>query len=458
MSSIPKTIAFAVSFASSSSLQVAGSQAARAAGLAWLLVLAPACSQQADPSAQRVQGPVVVAAGCIDTIVGNGERATDPVDSDADGEVDPPIFALDARLDTPMDTTPAPDGSLLVIDWNGHKVRSLGADGELSFLVGTGTEGDACEATEHKGRCPAGTAELNHPTDVFVDGTGAVWIAAWHNSKIKRLDPSLSYLENVCGTGSRKFEGDGGPCHDDAGLDLVSFDLPSSVVVDAAGNVFLSDQSNQVVRRIGYDGMVKTVAGHCPGTAGFGCPQGRGYAGDGEPATQGELNNNVGQGAGPHGKIAFDTQGNLYIADTMNNAVRKVSPGSDGVVGDGDPDEERLDTLAGTGEPGYSGDGGPATEAQLYQPTDVAVGPDGSVFIADTGNACVRRVNADGTIATVAGVCGHPGYSGDAGPATEAQLRSPYGVSLDASGALYIADGLNQRIRKVTLEENQGHR
>jgi hypothetical protein len=136
-----------------------------------------------------------------------------------------------------------------------------------------------------------------------------------------------------------------------------------------------------------------------------------------------------------------------------------VTPGSDGILGDGDPDEERLSTVAGTGEAGFSGDGGPASSAELYQPTDVAVGPDGSVFIADTGNSCVRRVDSDGNITTVAGVCGHPGYSGDAGPATEAKLRSPYGVSLDASGALYIADGLNHRIRMVALDlDNAGHR
>jgi streptogramin lyase len=414
-----------------------------------LLVTATACG---DTRASQRTPLVPLAVGEIGTIVGTGQRATDPVDGDADGRVDPAIWALDAHLDTPMDTLPAADGTLYVIDWNGHKIRALGADGMLSFVAGTGTEGDACEADETNSECPATSAELNHPTDLFIDGSNAMWIAAWHNSKLKRLDAQHAFMKDICGTGNRKFEGDGGPCRDAAGMDLVSFDLPSGIVVDAAGNVFISDQSNQVVRRIGPDGIIKTVAGNCPGTPGFGCPKGRGYSGDGGPATRAQLNNNIGQGTGPHGKIAFDTSGNLYIADSVNNAVRKVTPGSDGVLGDGDPAEEIMTTIAGTGEDGYSGDGGPATEAQLSAPTDVAVALDGSVFIADSINGCVRRVDSEGMISTVAGVCGQIGDSGDGGPATQAQLRSPSGVSLDGHGGLFIADALNNRIRKVLLE------
>lgn len=420
----------------------------------WLALFAAstgACGAKHGSSTHTASGPVTVEPGNIDTIVGTGQRATDAVDANADGIVDPPIPALEAHIDTPMDTVVTPDGDLIVIDWNGHKLRSLDAEGLLAFVVGTGTEGDACETKLEDGQCPAAATELNHPTDAFVDSSGVTWISAWHNSKIKRLDADRAAVENVCGTGNRKFEGDGGPCRDDAGMDLVSFDLPSSVALDAAGNVFISDQSNQVVRRLGANGVIKTVAGHCPGTTGFGCPKGRGYAGDGGPAVDCELNNNVGQGAGPHGKLALDAAGNLYIADTMNHVVRMVSPGADGVIGDGDPAEELITTVAGTGEPGSRGDGGAATAAQLFQPTDVAVGADGSLFIADTGNSCVRRVDLDGIISTVAGVCGTEGYAGDGGRATDALLRSPYGVSLDG-GALYIADGLNHRIRKVVLD------
>ena len=109
-------------------------------------------------------------------------------------------------------------------------------------------------------------------------------------------------------------------------MPLVAFDLPSSLVYDQAGNLFIADQANQVVRRLGTDGMVKTVAGNCPATPGFGCFMGQGYAGDGGMATAARLRNNLGQGADPQGKIAIDGAGNLYIADTMNNRVRMVMP------------------------------------------------------------------------------------------------------------------------------------
>jgi sugar lactone lactonase YvrE len=414
------------------------------------LLGAVACG--ADHTAPSPRTPPLVAPGHIDTIVGTGNRATDPVDGDADGQIDRPIAALDANLDTPMDTFMSAAGTLYVIDWNGHKIRGLDERGMLSFVAGTGTEGDACEADETDGKCPATACELNHPTDVFVDRDNQLWIAAWHNSKIKLRRADTDLVANFCGTGNRKFEGDGGPCRDDAGADLVSFDLPSGIVVDASGNVFISDQSNQVVRRIGGDGVVTTVAGHCPGTMGFGCGNGRGYSGDGGPATAAQLNNNIGQGTGPHGKIAFDGDGNLYIADTINNAVRKVTPGSDGVLGDGDAEEELMTTVAGTGEQGYAGDDGPATAARLSRPTDLALGADGTLFIADAGNACVRRVDRQGTITTVAGTCAAPGYAGDGGLATQAQLKSPNGISVDPDGNLYIADSLNHRIRKVVLE------
>ena len=173
-------------------------------------------------------------------------------------------------------------------------------------------------------------------TDVTFDSTGRLVISAWHNAKIKVADPTTDSLRDICGSGTRRFTGDGGPCADAAGTQLVSFDLPSSVVYDKQGNLLIADQANQVIRRLGTDGMVKTVAGNCPSTPGFGCPLGQGYAGDGGAATAAHLRNNLGQGADPQGKIALDAAGNLYIADTGNHAVRKVVPGTDGVLGSGD--------------------------------------------------------------------------------------------------------------------------
>lgn len=415
-----------------------------------------ACGNSSGPKpVVGSHGQPELEVGQIGTIAGTGNRATDPVDGDADGKVDPPIPALEANLDQPMDVAFDKDGKLFVIDWNGHKIRTMDAKGDLEFVVGTGKEGDACEMAPVDGECPAAGAELNHPTDITFDADGRLVISAWHNAKIKRLDMSTGLVENVCGTGNRKFEGEGMKCRDDSGKDVVSFDLPSSVAFDEVGNLFIADQANQVIRRLGAaDGIVKTVAGNCPGTPGFGCSAGRGYSGDDGPATAAHLANNLGQGTDPQGKIAYDPKEHtLYIADTGNNVVRKVVAGSDGIIGEGDPAEEIITTVAGTGTPGYDGDGGPATKAELSSPTDVAIAADGTLFIADRSNSCVRRVAPDGTISTAAGQCGSVGNAGDGQSATEPGLRTPYGVALDGKGGLYIADTRNQCVRKVMLSD-----
>lgn len=429
--------------------------------------LAVACGSSDPPGAGRThREPVHIGPGQIGTVVGSGFRGTDPVDGDANGKVDPAIPALDANIDTPMDVAFSPDGRLYVLDWNGHKIRVVDDDGNLAFLVGTGKEGDACEVPLVDGKCPASAAELNHPTGITFDAEGKLVIAAWHNSKIKRVGLDDKLLENYCGDGRRKFDGDGKTCKDDTGKDVVSFDLPSSVAFDKAGNLFISDQASQVIRRIGGDGIVKTVAGFCPGSPGVGtgCPRGRGYAGDDGPATpdaaciadeacpKAKLSNNLAQGTDPQGRIAFDRAGNLYIADSGNNVVRKVTPGLDGIIGDGDSNEEIITTVAGTGVLGYSGDGGPATDAMLATPTDVAVADDGTLYIADRTNNCIREVTPDGTITTRAGQCTVRGFSGEGALATEAQLYQPYGVELDGKGGLFIADSRNNCIRKVVLE------
>jgi hypothetical protein len=143
----------------------------------------------------------------------------------------------------------------------------------------TGVEADACERPRPDGICGLIASELNHMTDLAFDLRGALVIGAWHNTNIKIADLTADAVRDACGSGARKFQGDGGPCFDAAGKPLVSFDLPSGVAYDQAGNLFISDQANQVIRRLGTDGMVKTVAGHCPSTPGFGCVTGQGCPG-----------------------------------------------------------------------------------------------------------------------------------------------------------------------------------
>ena len=195
--------------------------------------------------------------------------------------------------------------------------------------------------------------------------------------------------------------------------------FPYGVAVDGAGNLYIADTANQRIRKIDATGTITTIAG--TGEYGFG--------GDGGPAAEAQL-------SFPYG-VAVDGAGNLYIADTDNQRIRKVD--STGTI----------TTIVGTGEVGFSGDGGPATEAQLVHPTGVAVDEAGNLYIADVVALRIRKVDAAGTITTIAGT-GEYGFGGDGGPAADAQLSFPYGVAVDGAGNLYIADTGNQRIRKLT--------
>jgi streptogramin lyase len=190
--------------------------------------------------------------------------------------------------------------------------------------------------------------------------------------------------------------------------------------VDTAGNVYIADSANHVIRRVDPSGTIVTVAGAGGAT---------GDSGDGGPGTEARIQ-------GPKG-IVLDGAGGLLIADSGNDRVKRLDLAT-GII----------TLVAGTGEPGGAGDGGPATEAQLVEPRTLAVGPDGSVYIAEPKVHRVRRVDPAGIISTFAGT-GRAGFSGDGGPAGRAQLDFPRGVGADAAGNVYIADSLNQRIRRV---------
>jgi DNA-binding beta-propeller fold protein YncE len=207
---------------------------------------------------------------------------------------------------------------------------------------------------------------------------------------------------------------------------------PPGVVTDAAGGILVVDASNRV-RRIAY-GTITTLAGS--GVAGH-VSQGLPLPDDGGPALEAQLNNPIG--------VALDHDGNVLIADALYHRIRRVTP--DGTI----------TTIAGNGIPWFSGDGGPATAPSLQYPTGVALDHDGNVFIADAANQRIRRIDPDGTIATVAGT-GGAGFAGDGGPATEAELHKPTGVAVSRKGELFIADEYNHRIRRVGPWENQHRR
>lgn len=360
---------------------------------------------------ELLRGVAASLDGCpspiITTIAGTGVAGLND-----DGQ--PPT---ETQLYLPQDTTWGPDSKLYILDWNNHRIRRIN-DGVVETFAGSGYLGDA-SSDDPK------AIDFNHPTNVCFDHNGDMIVAAWHNSLIKKIDVTpddqAGVVSTLAGTGARAFGGDEGPGPQ------AKLDLPSSVVVDTNGDIIISDQANYRLRLLEPNGTIHTIAG-------TGTP---GSAGDDGPATMAQLNGPKGQSAAPASRIAIDSRNRIFIADTGNHKVRMIDE-----VG-------KISTIVGTGVAGYNGDNGPAIDAQLNTPSDVAVAPNGTLYIADTSNNAVRVVLTDGTIHTYAGT-GVRGFSGDGGPAELAQLDRPYGVEVAPNGNLFIADTHNQRIREVT--------
>jgi hypothetical protein len=341
--------------------------------------------------------------GVICTVVGTGVAGLT-----TDG-----LPGTETELYLPMNTAVGQDGLLYILDWNNHRIRVLDGDGLVQTVVGTGHIGDAPDG-------PALDTSLNHPTHVVFEADGSMIISAWHNSKVMRYDPNTRTVASICGTGHRSFNGDGLP-----GTETV-LDLPSATAIAPDGSILISDQANQRIRRLSRDDVVETVAG-------TGEP---GYSGDGGAAVEAQLALPVSQSAPPAGGIATDAAGVLFIADTLNHVVRRV--GVDGVIetvagtgaaGNGpggdavtsalhtpsdvavdsrgnlyiadtvnscvrrvSPDGH-MDTVAGVcGERGYAGDNGPAEQALLDRPYGVHVAPNDLLYVTDTHNQAIRVI------------------------------------------------------------------
>jgi hypothetical protein len=279
---------------------------------------------------------------------------------------------------------------------------------QIGTAAGNGSQGNSGDGGQ------ATSAQLNYPVSVVVDSAGNMYIGDQNAHVVRKVTPD-GVIHTVVGNGTSGSSGDGGQ----ATAALIG--NPYGLAVDARGDLFIADASNNVIREMTPDGIIHTVAGN--GSAG--------YSGDGGPATAATLNNSV--------SVAVNAAGDLFIADYHNNVIREVT--TDGII----------HTLAGNGSAGYSGDGGPATSAQLSNLQTIAIGPDGNVYFAEFASSIIREVTADGIIHTVAGN-GSVGYSGDGGPATSAQLNGPVGLAFDAVGNMFIANYANSTVREVTLD------
>jgi sugar lactone lactonase YvrE len=312
-------------------------------------------------------------------------------------------------------------GAVVILDGSGKLLGETNMSG-----VGSGplavldpgnimtVAGDA-DWTYRGDNVPATAASIFLPTGVVVDAAGNMYISDSNNNRVRRVDAVTGMITTFAGNGVSGYSGDGGAATS------AEISNPAGLAMDGSGNLYFADTGNQVIRRIdAVSGLITTIAG---------VPSVGGYVGDGGAATKANL-------SFPEA-VVLDTAGNLYISDTGNNVVRVVN--ASGVIS----------TFAGTGAPGYNGDGIKATTAALSNPWGLAVGVDNSLYIADMGNNAIRKVGPTGIITTVAG-SNSVGFSGDGGPATSAQLKAPAAIALDPAGNMYIADSGNNRVRKVS--------
>ena len=347
--------------------------------------------------------PFAVAAQTITTFAGTGAQGYS-------GDTGAPSAAT---LNNPAGVFADTTGALYIADTGNHVIRRINAAGDtITTIAGTGTAGFSGDDST------ATNAQLNAPAAVFVDSTGLIYVADTGNHRIRRIS-TTGGISTIAGTGSGGFFGD------DSTATLARLNAPAGVYVDS-GLVYIADTGNHRIRRISSTSVITTIAGDS--TAGF--------FGDDSTATKAHLNSP---------SSVFVTQGgDMYIADTGNHRIRKVSAA-----------DTVITTVAGNGMPGYSGDGDLPTNAQLAFPKAAFVDSAGTMLIIDQFNQRLRRVNPGGNITTIAGD-GTFDFSGDGGPSTHARIASPSFLTRNPSGNIYLADAGNHRIRKIVPVDAEG--
>ena len=305
-------------------------------------------------------------------------------------------------------------GNIYIGDDHNNRIRMIDAHtGLITTVAGTGDAGYSGDGSL------AVNAEIDGPTAMVFDAEGNMYFGDEANACIRKIDAATHVITTIAGTGTEAYAGDGGPAVE------ASFVHPSGLVIDKDGNLYVADWGSSTVRKINAKtGIITTIAGTGEGD----------FYGDGGPADKAALSG--------CNELAIDKDGNIYVTDSYNNRIRKI-----------DAETGMINTVAGNGEQGYTGNGGEAVNATLNGPTGLAVDADGTVYFSDYGNNCIRSINNNtGVIMTVAGD-GDYGFSGDGEPALMAKIAGAEGIAIDATGNIYIADNNNNRVRKIEKEQ-----
>lgn len=325
-------------------------------------------------------------AQIITTIAGNGIA----------GDGGDKGLATNAQLNQPIALTIDKTGNVYLADERANSVRKIDHKGIITTI--------------------SGKTIFDKPHDITVDPSGNIYVTEYNTHIIRKMSANGT-ITNVAGIQQKPasfgYLDIGKPAT------ATSLNTPNGIAIDRVGNIYFADQWNYMILKISTTGILSVVAGN-----GYG-----GKKGNNGPATAAELN-------APWG-VVTDKKGSIYFTDIASHTVHKIDAA--GII----------TTIAGTGDRGYSGDGGSATNATLNEPHGITIDDSGNVYIADAGNHAIRCIYTDNTIATIAGT-GYRGYSGDGGIAVDAGLNSPYDVAVDKRGNVYIADALNHVIRKVT--------
>ncbi len=302
-------------------------------------------------------------------------------------------------------------GNLYISDIGSHRILKLDRRGRLTLIAGTGDGGFSGDGG------PATKAQINSPHDLAFDAAGNLLIADTANHRIRRIDRQ-GIITTIAGASKGAYSGDNGPALQS------SLRNPQSIAFDLEGNLLIGDTYNHVVRRVDRNGVITTFAGSQPG-----------FGGDGGPANKAQISLTM--------AVAVAPDGSVYISDAGNSRIRRVT--SDG----------KIQTVVGYGPPqdtygaGIAGDGGAAEKAKIFSTTDLKFDAAGNLFISDSGNNRIRVIRG-GVIDTIAG-SGRAGFSGDGKQALSAELNTPQKIAVAKDGAIFIADRANHRVRKVDI-------